>query len=465
MTAQAPKSGVLHCTVAGAPHLLPAAAIAEIIRPLKLTRVPHAPPCLLGLANVRGSAVPVVSLARLLGGEEPPASAAARTVLVVTGRGRVGLSVAATGALSSGADAMPLALDALLAEGFSGVATAQAARGPSAAPARPQEAVTADDVALLVMRLGGQDYALHLGDVVEVAPLPPAVAKLPGDDAVMLGAADWRGTTLPLVSLRALLGVPAGGAARRAHMVVALLHGATVGLVADGAASLLRVPRGAIDPVPSLLSRGRGEARISAICRLDQGRRLLLLLDPGSLFDEETANRLAAQGGVTAVRARDTGRAATEAFIRFRLGNETYGLPMAVVREVARRPDRLAKVRRAPAFLAGLMNVRGTTLPVIDQRVRFGADASVAARHVIIVEDAGRRAAICVDAVLGVLRAGAGELAPAPALSAEGPPVFDRLAGLEGEGHMTMLIDPATLMDQAARDLLATLAGEAAGAS
>src|SRR5271154_7204149 len=61
---------------------LPAAEVAEILRRPRLTRVPHAPASLSGMANLRGAAVPVLSLARLLGKEEDAAGAKARIVLL-----------------------------------------------------------------------------------------------------------------------------------------------------------------------------------------------------------------------------------------------------------------------------------------------------------------------------------------------------------------------------------------------
>lgn len=47
---------------------LPASDVAEVIRPPAVTRVPLGPPSLLGVANLRGAVMPVVSLHRLLGG-------------------------------------------------------------------------------------------------------------------------------------------------------------------------------------------------------------------------------------------------------------------------------------------------------------------------------------------------------------------------------------------------------------
>ena len=70
----------------------PLRSVLEILRPLPLTRVPHAPPALLGLANLRGQVLPVASLAVLLGGVATT-GAAARLVVVARGGQRIGLLV------------------------------------------------------------------------------------------------------------------------------------------------------------------------------------------------------------------------------------------------------------------------------------------------------------------------------------------------------------------------------------
>src|SRR5699024_3144209 len=102
---------------AGEEVAIPAEAIREVLRPGAVTRVPHAPPSLLGLMNLRGVVVPVVSLARLLGREGVASTSAAR-VVVVGAEAPIGLlveSVSAVGPDSGGRCVDP---DALLSRGF-----------------------------------------------------------------------------------------------------------------------------------------------------------------------------------------------------------------------------------------------------------------------------------------------------------------------------------------------------------
>ena len=62
---------------------------------------------------------------------------------------------------------------------------------------------------------------------------------------------------------------------------------------------------------------------------------------------------------------------ADEQFIIFRLGDQEYGLPIAAVDEIARPPDQITRLPKAPAFIDGVMNLRGSVVPIVDLRRRF----------------------------------------------------------------------------------------------
>ncbi|MFH5923007.1 chemotaxis protein CheW [Roseomonas xinghualingensis] len=456
----------LTVTVAGQTLALPAGAVQEVLRPRPVTRVPHAPPGLLGLINLRGAVVPVVSLARLVGLEEAAPSPSAR-IVVVNGTAQAGLLVDSVSALGSVGDARPVELDALLARGFGTLARRGAVRGIAPAMAGPEaeaRGALAEKLALMAFVVAGQDYALALDRVVAAARVPSEVTAVPRTDQAMLGVATFRGGLLPLVSPHALLGLPAGeGGQDRARILVVRLGPALVGLVVDRISAILRLPEEAIDPVPPVLTRGVGEARVEAIGRFDGGRRLVSILSLAKLFDDETASRILADAKEAADMAGTVAEAA-EQFVVFRLGDEHYGLPIASVEEVARRPDNLTRLPRAPSFVEGVMNLRGGVLPVIDQRRRFSADgeADERRRRVLVVTIEGFRAGFAVDAVTEILSVPASSLAPAPELTVGDTAVIDRIATLERDGRMILLIDPGALLSGAERDLLAAMAAKAA---
>jgi purine-binding chemotaxis protein CheW len=466
---EASGGGFLTVVAGGATVSLPAGCVQEVFRPRAMTRVPHAPAALLGLTSVRGSALPVVSLSVLMGRDAAAPSDASR-VVVVEGEEPVGLLVEAVSAFGAGSGT-PVDPHRLLAQAFAGATPRHAAaRGAVRAEAGEAAQAPAAQLAVLAFVLAGQDFALPLEKVVAVMRLPAEVAAVPRTGEAMLGVTTRGGQLLPLVSPHALLGLRAAGRdARRARIVVIRLGSVPVGLVVDEVTAILRLAEAAIDPVPPVLTRGAGEARVEAIGRVDGGKRLVSILSPARLFDDETATRLLAEAGREAgtMTAEEGAAETVERFVVFRLGEEQYGLPIGAVDEIARRPASLTRVPRAPDFVAGVMNLRGAAIPVIDQRRRFatGGDVEPGRSRVIVITIGGLRTALAVDAVTGILALSASELTPAPGLATGEPAIFDRVARAGGDGGMILLIEPKALLDAAERDLLGAIARDAAGAA
>ena len=453
---------------------LPASDVAEVIRPPAVTRVPLGPASLLGVANLRGAVMPVVSLHRLLG-REGTASSNARVVVIDRGA-PVGLLIDRVASLGTATDdagdgsgpARRVDLDALLAKDFGGL-TRRIQHKQFVAPQALREHVVADrdEIALVCFSVAGQDFALPLTSVHEVVALPEGIAAVPQTDAVMLGVMTLRQKLLPLVSLHGLLGLQAGEQGNgRSRVVVARIGQGSVGLVTDGMREILRIPSHVIDPVPTILTRGDTEAQIQGICRLENGQRLVSILSTEHLFrDQALVEKVSAQTeGSHNMGAAEGLSTADEQFIVFQLGGEEYGLPITAVDEVVRVPDTLTRLPKAPAFIDGVMNLRGRIVPVIDQRRRFRFEGQGERRRerIIVVRIDHMHAGFVVDSVSEVLKISQSQLCPTPDLAADGSQVIDRIANIEVEGRMILLLNPRELLNKAEKDLLAAMSDDVA---
>lgn len=468
---------------------LPLGAVREVIRLPEIASVPRAPASLLGLANLRGSVLPVTDLRRLLRWEAEPPTAATR--VVVLGAGSVfGLVVDRIGALVSvpadrveateedgtlaaglvrGEDAAISILDPerLLRRDFARQRPAgpggTAALGRPAAP-RADGAAAEEGEVLVGLVSNGQDYALPIQAVEEIRPLPDRVTAVPHADGRILGVTDQRDRLLPLVSLRALLGWPeAERDPAQKVAVVRMENGALLGLVVDRSGEILRVPARALHPVPPLLTRG-GRLEIGAICRLENGRRLVSVLSPENLLRHETVRDAVAagRGAEESEMAQAGGEAAEqemEEFVIFRLAGEEYGVPIGEVEEVLLL-DGLTRVPKAPDFLEGIVNLRGTVLPVLDQRRRFGLPPQprTGRERVMVHAVDGVRAGFIVDSIARVLRVPRGAVGPAPDFARDEAPLVAGVVNLPGEDRLILVLDVARLLDRGETGELAGLA-------
>lgn len=433
---------------------LPAQAVAEIIRRPRLTRMPHAPDGLLGVTHLRGAVLPVVSLSALKG---LPAGDPER-VVVLRRDPPIGLAVDGVEALSDedGGDSWQ-ALEDVLASRFARSEGRRAIAAPAATPA-PVARDQTDARAFFRVDLAGQAYGFPLEAIVEVTAVPDTIADLPRTEAVLLGVCAYRGGLLPVVSGRALLGLPDREGGRGERLVVLNLAGQRLGLVVDRLEAIVRAGADRLSRAPSLFNRGGGEARIDTVLRLADGRGVLAILTPERLLaDERVTQWLAlAAGAEEAQMAQSQTSVARERFIVLRLGDERYGLPIAAVDEVVRAPEHLTRLPNAPAYVRGVMSLRGKAVPVIDQRLRLGASGQTAERgRVVVVTMDGLQAGFAVDAATEVLEVAADELLVAPELTGPEARLFDR--AVERGGELILLIDPRALLERAEADLLRDL--------
>lgn len=107
--------------------------------------------------------------------------------------------------------------------------------------------------------------------------------------------------------------------------------------------------------------------------------------------------------------------------VTFSLLEEEFGLPILDVREIIRMTE-ITPVPHAPAFVEGVINLRGQIIPIVDLRKRFGLTAGELDddSRIIVVEIVGNILGLVVDSVSEVLRIPVDTISPAPAIVANG---------------------------------------------
>lgn len=101
--------------------------------------------------------------------------------------------------------------------------------------------------------------------------------------------------------------------------------------------------------------------------------------------------------------------------VTFSIGDEEFGVNILKVQEIIRTME-ITKVPRAPAFVEGVINLRGKVIPIIDLRRRFGLYPKPGDKdtRIIVIEINNIIVGFIVDAVSEVLRIPAGTVEPTP---------------------------------------------------
>jgi purine-binding chemotaxis protein CheW len=138
-------------------------------------------------------------------------------------------------------------------------------------------------------------------------------------------------------------------------------------------------------------------------------------------------------------------RANSGQYVSFTLGSERYGVDVSRVQEI-KGFDSATRVPYSPAFVLGVVNLRGAIVPVIDLRMRFGLErAPYGATTVIVVVHIGaargeRVAGLVVDAVNEVHHIAADLIRPPPQLA--GMVEHSHVQGIADiDGQLLMLLD------------------------
>ena len=146
--------------------------------------------------------------------------------------------------------------------------------------------------------------------------------------------------------------------------------------------------------------------------------------------------RVAAAGTATSLRE----------FLAFKLGDEEYGIDILRVQEI-RSYEEPTRIANAPAFIKGVVNLRGVIVPIVDVRMKFNLErADYDSFTVVIVLNIGSRVmGMVVDAVSDVITLTPEQLRPVPEFNST--IASDHLLAIGAiDKRMLILIDIEKLM-------------------
>jgi chemotaxis signal transduction protein len=209
------------------------------------------------------------------------------------------------------------------------------------------------------------------------------------------------------------------------RIIVVDAEGVVLGLVVDRVHEVLNVPKRLVEPPPAVASGGGME--LSGVAKLNDGSRLIMLLDVAHLTKDEKLRTVRSSSGSESTNltqeSKREGQAKGSSYqelsevqlVTFMLGEEEYGVPISQIQEI----DRLAKITKVPkaaTFIEGITNLRGEVIPVLDTRKRFDLPLKPAddRTRIIIVDLGGVKTGLVVDSVREVLNLSKKDIAPPP---------------------------------------------------
>lgn len=147
----------------------------------------------------------------------------------------------------------------------------------------------------------------------------------------------------------------------------------------------------------------------------------------------------------------------SEQLVVFRLANEFYGVDIGAVNTIIRMQE-ITAIPRTPDFVEGVINLRGSIVPVIDLRKRFGLPIGeiTKASRIVVVEAGQQMIGMIVDAVAETLRLPSSAIEPPSPVVTSLDTEYLRGVG-KLEDRMVILLDLEKVLSNSEVESLAKL--------
>ena len=149
-----------------------------------------------------------------------------------------------------------------------------------------------DDLQLVTFLLGEEEYGIPIARIQEIDRLSK-ITQTPKAPRFVEGVTNLRGEVIPVLSTRTLFALEPKAADDHTRVIIVDLGGAKTGLVVDSVKQVLSIPQSNIAPPPPSISNGADSQFISGIGKVEDGKRMIVLLDVARVLTRIEQSELA----------------------------------------------------------------------------------------------------------------------------------------------------------------------------
>lgn len=143
-----------------------------------------------------------------------------------------------------------------------------------------------DEVQLVAFRLDQEEFAIKITDVQEINRMPE-VTRMPGAPSYIDGLVNLRGNIIPALNLRRRFGLPERERDDATRIIIVDVGNRKTGVVVDAVSEVLRFERSLVEETPAILSGDVEAEYISGVAKLNDGKRMVMILDLPRLLKVE----------------------------------------------------------------------------------------------------------------------------------------------------------------------------------
>ncbi|MBM7686254.1 chemotaxis protein CheW [Defluviitalea raffinosedens] len=407
--------------------------IKEIIRIPSVTEVPNAPEYITGLCSLRDHLLPVIDCRKLFGMPKQEFNENSRIIVTdihgkMTGlvsdkvlevinieetqvneppssiKGIDGGMIQGILVLDEGKRVIMI-LDAEKITKVKGIDETVKQNHPPIEDLISSEAKEEEDQ-IIIFSVGKEEYAFSIDYVKEIIGLPDIV-KVPNTADYIEGMFSIRNELLAAINLGKYFGMKCEVLDKRGRVIIINNGFLSYGIIVDKVSNVVQVQKQLLkENVQDAMFAGIGFTK--GIYNLNNGQRLIMMLEPDQLIHLEDIQ------GILEVNQKESKKDSTfhpdevgltSEYVIFRIDEEEYGIAIHKVQEV-NRIDEITHFPGAPQFIAGMVDLRGEVIPILNLRKMFGLQDldSYCGSKFLVAEFENKKIGILIDSVSGVLR-------------------------------------------------------------
>ena len=277
----------------------------------------------------------------------------------------------------------------------------------------------------ITIMIAEQLYGIDSQNIIEVIPLPEIIPIGKSADFIE-GFINLRGTLILVINMRVALGLEKIPMNINNSIINVDINGLPIGFVVDTVKDVVSVSEEQITK-PSKKWKGIDIRYIYGIVKRESDS--ITILDTESIFNEKEKKVIIASSkkitqknntaDLASYNERETLKKRADEFsksisgiesagenmsaVMFRVGNEDYALDVKYILQT-QKLKYIAKVPSTPEFVAGVMNLGGTIMPVIDMRLFIGAKRDIRRENPVLIVDINKnRIGAIVDEIKDVV--------------------------------------------------------------
>ncbi|HOK39655.1 MAG TPA: chemotaxis protein CheW [bacterium] len=297
-------------------------SVNEIIRVPEITKVPGAPNYVNGIISLRNEILPVVDLRVFLGLATKEYSDSTRIIVFTINNVKIGLIVDKVNeviritksiiepppAILSGRERKQLKGLAKLKEGkriimifdsqnlfeeaeISEMGKIVESNVKENEKVKEEISGMIEEEQLVTFRLANEEYGINIKQVQEINRMQ-SIVHVPNAPSFIEGVANLRGNVIPVISLRKRFSIGKKEFDDKTRLVIVEIQNNKTALIVDSVSEVLRVPKKDIEPAPAIISSAIEREFIGGICKLQQGKRMIILLNLDKLLTETEKKEL-----------------------------------------------------------------------------------------------------------------------------------------------------------------------------